>query len=283
MSMRLCSNPSKENEMNRYLVLAPILALAACTRPPQGQPATTPAAEKPAATAPATPVDAPALSANHWRLTDAKNAQGQRIDALFAKADKPVQLDFANGRVAVGNTCNRMGGAYSVRDDELRLDRMASTMMACADARLMALDQEVGNRLQGSLEFAQSADTLTLTTASGDVLVFTGEPTTETRYGGPGETVFLEVAAQARACSDPLVAGKQCLQVRELKYDDKGIKTGADGAFGNFYNDIQGYTHEPGTRNVLRVKRYTIKDPPADGSSLAYVLDMVVESEVVKP
>ncbi|HYM87381.1 MAG TPA: DUF4377 domain-containing protein, partial [Pseudoxanthomonas sp.] len=46
---------------------------------------------------------------------------------------------------------------------------------------------------------------------------------------------------------------------------------------------IEGYTHEAGIRNVLRVKRYTIKHPPADGSSLVYVLDMVVESEATKP
>lgn len=266
--------------MKRYLILALPLALAACAKPPQGEPATTPAAETPAAAAPA---DAPALSANHWRLTDAKNAQGQRIDALFVNADKPVQLDFIDGRVGVGNTCNRMGGAYSVASDELTFDRMVSTMMACTDARLMALDQEVGKRLEGSLKFAQSTDTLALTTASGDVLTFTGEPTAETRYGGPGETVFLEVAAQTRACSHPLIPDKQCLQVRELKYDDKGIKTGTDGAFGNFYSDIEGYAHEPGIRNVLRVTRYTIENPPADGSSLAYALDMVVESETVKP
>lgn len=268
--------------MKRYLILALPLALAACAKPPQGEPAT-PAAETPTATASAAPANASALSANHWRLTDAKNAQGQRIDTLFANADKPVQLDFVDGRVGVGNTCNRMGGSYSVAGDELMFDRMASTMMACSDARLMALDQEVGKRLEGSLKFAQSADTLTLTTASGDVLTFTGEATAETRYGDPGETVFLEVAAQTRACSHPMIPDKQCLQVRELQYDDKGVKTGTDGAFGNFYQDIEGYAHEPGIRNVLRVKRYTIKNPPADGSSLAYVLDMVVESEIVKP
>ena len=268
--------------MKRYLILALPLALAACAKPPQGEPAT-PAAETPTATASAAPANASALSANHWRLTDAKNAQGQRIDTLFANADKPVQLDFVDGRVGVGNTCNRMGGSYSVAGDELMFDRMASTMMACSDARLMALDQEVGKRLEGSLKFAQSADTLTLTTASGDVLTFTGEATAETRYGSPGETVFLEVAAQTRACSHPMIPDKQCLQVRELQYDDKGVKTGTDGAFGNFYQDIEGYAHEPGIRNVLRVKRYTIKNPPADGSSLAYVLDMVVESEIVKP
>ena len=266
--------------MKRYLILALPLALAACTKPPQGEPATPTAAETPATTAPA---DAPALSANHWRLADAKDAQGQRIDALFANADKPVQLDFVDGRVAVGNTCNRMGGSYAVAGDELKFDRMASTMMACTDAKLMALDQEVGKRLEASLKFVQSADSLTLTTANGDVLTFSGEPTAETRYGGPGETVFLEVDAQTKACSHPLIPDKQCLQVRELEYDDKGVKTGTDGAFGNFYQDIEGYAHEPGIRNVLRVKRYTIKNPPADGSSLAYELDMVVESEIVKP
>ena len=41
---------------------------------------------------------------------------------------------------------------------------------------------------------------------------------------------------------------------------------------------IEGYTHEDGVRNVVRVKRYEVKNPPADAPSQAYVLDMVVES-----
>ena len=66
--------------------------------------------------------------------------------------------------------------------------------------------------------------------------------------------------------------------MRELKYDDKGLKVGTPGPFGHFYNTIEGYTHEAGVRNVLRVNRYPIKNPPADAPSQAYVLDMVVES-----
>ncbi|MES1154129.1 MAG: DUF4377 domain-containing protein, partial [Rhodanobacter sp.] len=46
--------------------------------------------------------------------------------------------------------------------------------------------------------------------------------------------------------------------------------------------DIEGYVHEPGVRNVLRVKRYPLQRPPADAPSSAYVLDMVVESEIVR-
>ena len=121
---------------------------------------------------------------------------------------------------------------------------------------------------------------LTLRNAAGDQLTFAGTPTPETRYGGPGERIFLEVAAQTAPCSHPLIPDMQCLQVRELKYDDKGLKVGDPGPFGNFYATIEGYTHEPGVRNVLRVDRYEIKDPPVDAPSQAFVLDMVVESAI---
>jgi pyruvate/2-oxoglutarate/acetoin dehydrogenase E1 component len=49
-------------------------------------------------------------------------------------------------------------------------------------------------------------------------------------------------------------------------------------AFEHFYAAIEGYTHQPGVRNVLRVNRYSVTTPPADTPSKAYVLDMVVES-----
>jgi hypothetical protein len=201
---------------------------------------------------------------------------------LFVQADKPLQLDFADGRVAVGNACNRMGGEYSLEGESLTIARMVSTMMACAEPGLMALDGEIGKRLEGASKLALlSGDTptLALATASGDTLVFAGEPTADTRYGGRGQRLFLEIAAQTRPCSHPPVPDKQCLQVREVKYDDQGLRRGTPGAFENFHGEIEGYTHEDGVRNVLRVDRYAIRNPPADGSSHAYVLDMVVESD----
>ncbi len=271
--------------MKRRLLLILPFALAACTEPPQAEPATPPALAAPTTATPP-PADAAALSAHHWRLTDAKDARGQRIDALFVDADKPLQLDFAEGRVGVSNTCNRMGGAYSVEGGRLKVGRMVSTQMACADARLMALEREIGERLEGASTLAlQSGDapTLALTTGNGDVLTFNGEPTAETRYGGKGETAFLEIAAQTRPCSHPLIPGMQCLQAREIEYDAQGVKTGADGVFQNLYEGIEGYAHEPGVRNVLRVKRYERDPVPADASPTVYVLDMVVESEIVKP
>ena len=268
--------------MKRLLLLALPLALAGCPKPAEQ-------ADAPAPTVAATP-DAPVaasvdtaalLPQYHWQLMDATDAQGKHIDALFARADKPVQLDFKDGRLGVTNTCNRMGGTYTLSDTSLTMGRLASTMMACTDNALMALDQEVGKRLEGTLSVAATQDgvaQLTLTTATGDKLLFAGNPTAETRYGGPGERVFLEVASETRPCSHPLIPDKQCLQVREITYDDKGLKVGTPGEFQHFYDSIEGYTHEPGVRNVLRVDRYTVKNPPADASANAYVLDMVVES-----
>jgi hypothetical protein len=72
----------------------------------------------------------------------------------------------------------------------------------------------------------------------------------------------------------------QCLRVREIHYGDNGVKT-STGEWENFYSEIEGYKHEPGIRNVLRIQRYKRQNVPADASAYAYVLDMVVESERV--
>ena len=271
--------------MKRHLLLLtlPVL-LTACPQPGTDAPAAPAAAPTaPASTATPAASDANAeLGRYHWRLRDATDANGQRIDALFVRAELPLQLDFRDGRLSVGNACNRMGGGYTLAGDTLTVASLASTMMACTDPKLMALDGEVGKRLEGALKLALAngeAPTLTLATASGDTLAFAGEPTAETRHGAPGERVFLEVAAHTKPCSHPLIPDMQCLQVREVKYDDQGLKVGTPGEFANFYEQIEGYTHEDGMRNVLRVDRYTVKNPPADGSRYAYVLDMVVESD----
>ncbi|HUH90727.1 MAG TPA: DUF4377 domain-containing protein, partial [Lysobacter sp.] len=189
--------------------------------------------------------------------------------------------------ILVSNTCNRMSGGYRIVDGALQVDRMAQTMMACVDPSLAALDAAVGERLQGSakLDVTSGDDTprLALVTAAGDTLAFTGEPTAETRYGSEGKQVFMEVAARTAPCHHPLIPDKSCLQVRERTYGDNGVVTSTPGEWQPLYQDIEGYTHQPGVRNVLRLKQYTIANPPADGPSVAYVLDMVVESEQVAP
>ena len=91
----------------------------------------------------------------------------------------------------------------------------------------------------------------------------------------------LETTEQRIACSHPLIPNHQCLQVRDIHYGENGVKQ-APGEWKAFYGEIEGFEFQPGERKVLRLKKFTKPDPvPADASSIAYVLDMVVESEIV--
>ena len=266
-------------------MLIPVMLAACSASNPTSETAGTPAPTTDAAAAPSALQSVLTLSRHYWVLEQAHDARGKRIDALFVRTDLPLRLDFNASMLSVGNACNLLSAHHSVSGHTLKIEPMVSTQMACAP-EVMALDQAVSQRLQGELQmlFAGDAEqpTLQLTNAAGDVLQFVGKPTADTRYGGEPALVFLEVASATKPCNHPLIPQMQCLQVREIHYDAQGLKTGDAGEFGHFYDTIEGYTHEPGVRNVLRLKRYTLANPPMDASRYAYVLDMVVESETTQ-
>jgi heat shock protein HslJ len=280
----------KEIAMTRALLLMLPLALAACTHPtpePSSPSATQASAAASATSATAANVDTTMLIGHHWQLARAVTARGeQRIEALFPRADKPLQLDFADGRLSASGGCNGMSGAYTIESGKLKVGTLTQTQMAC-EPKLMQADQAISTALSAAPDISienGATPTLILRTEprDGQVLTFIGEPTAQTRYGGTGETVFLEVAAETKPCNHPLIKDKRCLQVRELTYDAQGLKT-ASGEWRNFYEGIEGYSHEAGIRNVLRTKRFKRNPVPADAAAEVYVLDMVVESEVVQP
>jgi hypothetical protein len=120
---------------------------------------------------------------------------------------------------------------------------------------------------------------LRLVTPANATLTFLGQMTPEARYGPPTR-IFLEVAAMTVACTHPTRGASTCLQVRERRFDAQGLVVGTPGEWQPFHDVIEGYTHQPGVRNVLRLKRFE-RGPSAGGSPFVWVLDLVVESEVV--
>lgn len=222
------------------------------------------------------------LAAHVWRLESAKDARGQSIGALSPPAGRPVELGFADGRVQITGGCNLRGGSFQVTaDGYLLVDRMATTMMTC-DAALMQVDATLSSffasRLRLDVASSPSAR-LVLMSAANDRLEFNGRSTPEARYGAP-TIVFLEVAPRAVSCNRP-VAGARCLQVRDIFYDKQGLAAGKPGEWRLLYENIDGFNHTEGERNVLRVKRFARTPVPADASATVYVLDLVVESGIV--
>ena len=244
----------------------------------------------------ATPMNASTLNstlqAYHWDLQSAHDKSGGALSAFTALAPKTVvRLNFMAGskpgeQIIGTKICNNMSGGYQVDGNKLTVSQnLMATQMACGEKGVMQLEQAVGAQLPRA-ESAQvtqeaGANRLTLRFNDGSRWELKGVPTDATKYGGAGETIFLEVGPQLKPCSHGVMRNAQCMQVREVKYNQSGIKTGT-GEWGHFYGNIDGFKHEAGMRNVLRVKRYTIQNPPADASRYAYVLDMRVESERVK-
>lgn len=74
---------------------------------------------------------------------------------------------------------------------------------------------------------------------------------------------------------------RKCLQVRAIRYDAGGLKQSPPGQWQPLYEEIAGFEFRPGERKVLRLQRFKRAQAPADAASIAYVLDRVVESEIV--
>ena len=81
------------------------------------------------------------------------------------------------------------------------------------------------------------------------------------------ETKHIYVADHLVDCDG---AGPQkCMLIKEKIVDD----------WTNFYDQIEGFDYEEGYEYLLNVKIKTIKNPPADGSSLKYTLVEVFEKK----
>ena len=284
--------------MNRWTLAATaaaaMLALTACGSTSStnqagsaGNAGTT--SSTPSSTMPSSPFNK-TLQAFHWDLEKADDTSGRALPAFTALAPKTVvRLSFIAGskpgeQIVATKICNNMSGGYQLAGNDLKVGNLMSTNMACATPGLMQLEQAVGAQLPRAtaVHLAQDANPprMTLQFNDGSRWHMVGKPTDATQYGSAGETIFLEVGPQTKPCSAGAARNAQCLQVRELRYDSAGRKTYVTD-WQNFYSNIKGFEFEPGYRSVLRVKRYPVKNPPADASSLAYVLDMRVETERV--
>lgn len=226
------------------------------------------------------------LERYRWTLESATDSQNRRIDMLPPSKDHPVVLSFSGNRLSIQGPCNRMMGAYQVNAARQLTVRggPASTMMGCDPALMNAdtvLSGILAKPLHVEIDHSQSPR-LRLRSVSNDTLIFTGEATPEALYGA-GTIIFLEVSPQHVACDHPPAPDTNCLQVRERHYDEQGLSVGTPEAWRPLYENIEGFTHKEGVRNVVRAKRFDRNPAPAGASSTLYVLDIIVESEMVNP
>lgn len=220
---------------------------------------------------------------HRWLLVDATDAANRRVDALFPEAERSFAFRFADSRLHVQGGCNGLRGAFEIdADGMLEVTGRMSTLMAC-EAPLMEADATLSTLMAEPLEtvlIRGAQPTLVLLASTGDALVLRGELTHEARFGAPTR-VFLEVAAQTVPCEAGARGDGQCLQVRERRFDEQGLLVGEPSEWQVFTAEIEGFQHEPGIRNVLRIDRFQPEPRPGLPAGPIHVLDMVVQSEIV--
>ncbi len=229
------------------------------------------------------------LSNYRWTLSAATDSKEQPVIALN-KIKQQVTLNFnqqGNSTLNYSVGCNTMSANFQLQGNTLSTEDSMSTKMSCGelDAAENLLNQLMHGDSEIKLVTSESSEelpALTQVTNEGSTLTWSGKLTAQAKYNSKGETMFWAVAADSKPCQDNQL--QLCLQVKPITYDDSGIKT-STGDYVEFAGTIDGYEHDGKHDEVLRLQRFKTNNDTVlvdnIDSKYAYVLDTVIESEVV--
>lgn len=212
-----------------------------------------------------------------WELVRWASADGRVRDIpVRVGMNRALTLEFSRddisreGRVSGFGGCNRYFGEF--RSDgaaALTIDGLGSTRMACM-SDVMALETDYLHGLASIVSAAPEPLAqprhLVLVVNDGDVLSFSRRSGTLQDEGSKRQ-IYLD--DHKVNCTG--VARQTCYRVRDSK----------DSPWQLFYGEIDGFDFHPGTSYLLRINEIQVDHPPADASSVRWVLDGVLEQRSV--
>ncbi|HEY9317824.1 heat shock protein HslJ [Achromobacter deleyi] len=194
-----------------------------------------------------------------------------------SSGSRPLTVTFIHDRGSPRMSgfagCNQYNAPYTVANGQLIVQaNPVATMMACA-AQNMALERAFLDGLTRitatSLDNTNNPQRMTWVLSTGDTLDF-GRRVDPVAGGQAGPTKLVYVNSERVPCNAG--AGRTlCYQVRDS----------AAQPWQFWYGDITGFNFQPGIRYRLRVVEVADPNPPANGSSMRWVLDAVIEQEIV--
>ncbi|WP_420640770.1 META domain-containing protein [Candidatus Leptofilum sp.] len=205
----------------------------------------------------------PSLDNTDWVL-DKFGPEGEETAVL---PNTSITLNFADGGANGSAGCNNYFGEATQSDNALNFGAIGSTRMACPEA-IMQQENAYLAALGTVNSFTLEDDQLTLQYEDG-ILLFTAGTPEEANDEAAENAKTLFVGSELVDCVG--VAPQQCMQVKDS----------LDGEWTLFYDQIVGFTFEPGFEYELRVTETEIENPPADGSSLEVALVEIVSKTAV--
>lgn len=216
-----------------------------------------------------------ALSAYYWDMEAEIDKAGVVQGDWFSKDIPPVRLMFdAKGMAYSENTCNLISWSFSTTDSMgISFKPKFMTAAGCG-AELSNRQAKVGTELpkihRYALETSESSkpERLTLFLADGGRWIFKAIPTPETRFGGPGKQIELEIAMELVACESG--SSKQCLTGRRVRWD-RNISKICLGDWKVLKDGVEGYLPTPGRHEIIWVREYPLSKGSKEPPLFAYV------------
>lgn len=204
------------------------------------------------------------LASQRWDLVEwsgGQTPQGKRLRLDF---------DAERGSFAADTMCNGARGPYRIKGKSIRFGdgkgQFASTLMGCPEPA-MSWERQYLRSLSAVRSWRLEGGRLILTTAKGETLIYSAAH----KPAADAPRKFIYVSAEQKPCSG--VARMMCLQVRDKESDPWQLH----------YGGIADFVPQPGIEYKLRITEEKIANPPADGSSILWTLDQVIEQRVVNP
>ena len=105
------------------------------------------------------------LNGTAWTLTS--------YNGTTLLSDTSMTAFFENGEVNGSAGCNRYFGSFKAKDDQIQIDGLAWTGMACMDPEgIMQQEQQVMSLFSQAATFSIQGQVLQIITGSGEVMVF---------------------------------------------------------------------------------------------------------------
>ena len=103
------------------------------------------------------------LAGTKWQM-ETLNGQDRLPDSV-------VTLEFADQRLSGSAGCNSFGAGYQIKGEEIIIDAVAMTEMACADEGVMSQESTYTRLLGEAKKFSVSDTELVFFNANGDPLL----------------------------------------------------------------------------------------------------------------
>ena len=202
----------------------------------------------------------PEIQGQAWRLVG--TSSGDKVPGSGAGS---ATLEFKRDRFSLSGPCNQHSGGYSREGNEIRFGgegrQVASTMRACP-GELMARESALLSAMSQPLQLVFEGPYLSLVAADGASWRFDSRPE---QPSAEGVDRIVQIAGQRAPCTG--VAQGLCLQYRS--------QPGAPWEL--LHGEIEGFEWQVGVEYVLRIREYSVANPPADASSRRWMLLEVLD------